>query len=264
MQNGNALLTACSTFTITNIDDLFILVTFFAEAAAGKKLTPLIIVAGQYVGITLVLAISMIGFGITVGLPTEPIGFLGLLPILLGFWSMLGLVLQGEEEEDEMPVGIDGWRAISKVAAVIVVNGGDNIGTYIPLFAQASKGDIAVYLITYYVILAVWYFLAWLVMQQKDILRLVEKYASFVVPLLYMGLGVYILVNSGCYSWLEERIDAETEVSGLAVMATLTAVLLLLCTGGMVWYKLGQRQDDSSATYTEVTGEEDEGTCRGV
>ena len=108
MPNGNALLTACSTFAITNIDDLFILVTFFAEATTGKTLTPFTIVAGQYVGFSIILAISMIGFGIAVVLPTEPIGFLGLLPILLGFWGLLELLIRTKEEDDEVEVGE--WR----------------------------------------------------------------------------------------------------------------------------------------------------------
>jgi len=267
MPNGNALLTACSTFAITNIDDLFILVTFFAEATTGKTLTPLTIVAGQYVGFSVVLAISMIGFGIAVVLPTEPIGFLGLLPVLLGFWSLLDLIVQTEEEDDEVEVGVGGWRAISKVAAVTVVNGGDNMGTYIPLFAQASKGDIAIYLITYYILLGVWCLVGWLVMQQKDILRLAEKYASYVVPFLYMGLGVLIMVHSKCYPWLGGRIDAETEVSGLAVLASTTATFLVLCAGGMVWFKLRQRQrqrEKSMTTYTEVAGDDDHGVDSGI
>jgi cadmium resistance protein CadD (predicted permease) len=260
MPNGNALLTACSTFAITNIDDLFILVTFFAEATTGKTLTPLTIVAGQYVGFSIVLAISMIGFGIAVVLPTEPIGFLGLLPILLGFWALLDLLLWTDEEEDEVEVGVGGWRAISKVAAVTVVNGGDNMGTYIPLFAQASKGDIAIYLIAYYVLLGVWCLVAWLVMQQKDVLRLAEKYASYVVPVLYMGLGVLIMVKSKCYPWLGARIDAETEVSGLVVLSLTTAAFLVLCAGGMVLFKLWQRRrgEKSMPTYTELAGEDDD------
>ncbi|KAM0708945.1 hypothetical protein Q7P35_002981 [Cladosporium inversicolor] len=261
---ANALLTACSTFAITNIDDLFILVTFFAEATTrtGKTLTPLTIVAGQYVGFSIVLAISMIGFGIAVVLPTEPIGFLGLLPILLGFWGLLDLLIRTKEEDygDGVEVGVGGWRAISKVAAVTVVNGGDNMGTYIPLFAQASKGDIAVYLVAYYVLLGAWCAVAWLVMQQKDVLRLAERYASAVVPVLYMGLGVLIVVKSKCYPWLGGRIDSETGVSGAVVLGFTMAAFLVLCAGGMVVFKLWQRRksEKSVATYTEIAGEDDD------
>jgi hypothetical protein len=170
------------------------------------------------------------------------------------------LLLWTDEEEDEVEVGVGGWRAISKVAAVTVVNGGDNMGTYIPLFAQASKGDIAIYLIAYYVLLGVWCLVAWLVMQQKDVLRLAEKYASYVVPVLYMGLGVLIMVKSKCYPWLGARIDAETEVSGLVVLSLTTAAFLVLCAGGMVLFKLWQRRrgEKSMPTYTELAGEDDD------
>jgi cadmium resistance protein CadD (predicted permease) len=264
--NGNALLTALSTFAITNIDDLFVLVAFFAEAAAGSSLTPTTIVAGQYVGFTVVLAISMIGFELLVALPTEPIGFLGLLPILLGLWSLIGLFIQDEREEDdddnegkaEIGVGCAGWKAIIKVALVTLVNSGDNIGTYIPLFAQATKSDLAIYAVTYYVLLGGWCFVAWAVMQQGCVLSLAEKYAGWVVPNLYVGLGVWIVVRSGCYSWLESWIDDETDFEGFVVLAEATVGILGLCTGAMVGVRMRQRGGGKGMVYREVAGEEDD------
>jgi cadmium resistance protein CadD (predicted permease) len=41
------------------------------------------ITIGQYVGFTTIIVISMIGFGVTLIMPSEPISFLGLPPILL-------------------------------------------------------------------------------------------------------------------------------------------------------------------------------------
>jgi cadmium resistance protein CadD (predicted permease) len=264
--DGNALLTALSTFAITNIDDLFVLVTLFAEAAAGRNLTPTTIVAGQYVGFTIVLAISMVGFELLVGLPTKAIGFLGLLPILLGLWSLIGLCVQdGEEEDDndnegkaEIGVRCAGWKAIGKVALVTLVNSGDNIGTYIPLFAQASKSDLAVYAVTYYVLLGGWCFVAWAVMQQTVVLSLAEKYAGWVVPNLYVGLGVWIVVRSGCYPWLGGWIDDETDLKGFVVLAEATVGVLGLCTGAMVWIRMRQRRGGKGMVYREVAREEND------
>jgi cadmium resistance protein CadD (predicted permease) len=264
--DGNALLTALSTFAITNIDDLFVLVTLFAEAAAGRNLTPTTIVAGQYVGFTIVLAISMVGFELLVGLPTKAIGFLGLLPILLGLWSLIGLCVQDEEEEDdndnegkaEIGVGCAGWKAIGKVALVTLVNSGDNIGTYIPLFAQASKSDLAVYAVTYYVLLGGWCFVAWAVMQQTVVLSLAEKYAGWVVPNLYVGLGVWIVVRSGCYPWLGGWIDDETDLKGFVVLAEATVGVLGLCAGAMVGIRMRQRRGGMAMVYSEVAREDDD------
>lgn len=254
-----ALGTAWSSFFITNIDDVFMLVTFFAEAATGKSSsTPLTITLGQYVGFTIILAVSMIGFAATAVLPTEPIGFLGYLPMLLGLWSLLDLFLQNDEEDDDMEVGIGGWRAVSKVAAITVINGGDNIGTYIPLFSQAKNADMFVYLVTYYALLGFLCFFAWLIMQQKDILRVAEKYAQVIVPVLYMGLGIFIILGSECYPWLVEYFDISTSYSGVAVVAVATIFLLVISAGLMIWFKLRRRGEQATMdpSYTEVAGDE--------
>jgi cadmium resistance protein CadD (predicted permease) len=265
--DGNALLTALSTFAITNIDDLFVLVTFFAEAAAGSALTPTTIVAGQYVGFTIVLAISVVGYELLVVLPAEAIGFLGVLPILLGLWGLVGLYVQRQAAEDdddegnmkvEIGIGRGGWKAISKVALVTLVNSGDNVGTYIPLFAQASKSGLAVYAVTYYVLLGGWCLVAWAVMQQRVVLSFAEKYAGWVVPNLYVGLGVWIVVRSGCYPWLEGWIDAETDLKGFVVLAEATVGVLGLCAGAMVWIRMRQRRSGKAMAYNEVArGEHD-------
>jgi cadmium resistance protein CadD (predicted permease) len=44
-----------------------------------------------------------------------------------------------------------------------------------------------------------WCLIALLVMRQKHILLLPQKYMRVVIPLLYLGLGVYIIIKSSCY-----------------------------------------------------------------
>ncbi|WYZ36716.1 hypothetical protein EsH8_II_000222 [Colletotrichum jinshuiense] len=256
MDFGKALGTACATFSVTNIDDIFVLVTFFAESSTSKTLTPLRITIGQYVGFTVIIIISMIGFGASFLFPTEPIGFLGLLPILLGIWWFFGVLLPDKEEAPEnlttanmpttagtsTPVGmctIAGMKSIFKVASITVMNGADNISTYIPLFSQARGAEIAVYLVTYYVLLGVWCLAAFLVMKQKHILRVAQKYARIVVPFLYLGLGIFIIVDSECYPWSIEHIDDRFFADpGTTVMAVVTTFTLLPCIGAMLWIKL--------------------------
>ncbi|KUJ20006.1 uncharacterized protein LY89DRAFT_666835 [Mollisia scopiformis] len=241
MQFGKSVGTACSTFAITNIDDMFVLVTFFAEAASSKTVTPLKITIGQYLGLTIIITISMIGFGVALVLPSEPIGFLGLLPILLGVWKFFDLLFP-VEEEDPGKSKIAGMKAILKVAVITLMNGGDNIGTYIPLFSQAKGAEIAVYVVVYYILMGVWCLVAWLIMGQKRVVRLVKRYMSMVIPFLYLGLGVYITVKSSCYPWSIQRIDDQFLGNpGRTIMAIVTTFLLLTCIGSMLWYKLRKR-----------------------
>ncbi|OJJ45031.1 hypothetical protein ASPZODRAFT_144343 [Penicilliopsis zonata CBS 506.65] len=253
MQFGKSIGTACSSFAITNIDDLFVLTTFFAEAATSPTLTPVKITVGQYVGFTVIVIISMIGFGASLVLPSEPIGFLGLLPILLGVWKLIDLLLptgEGEENAGQLPDGQDGQdggekqqshflsslKSILKVSMITVMNGGDNIGTYIPLFAQAKGPEIAIYVVTYYILLGLWCLAAFLIMKQRHVLRLAQRYADRVVPFLYMGLGMYIIIKSSCYPWSIKRIDVSSSSHpGKAIMAVVTTVLLLICIAAMLW-----------------------------
>ncbi|KAL8420454.1 hypothetical protein RB594_003294 [Gaeumannomyces avenae] len=249
MDFGKAVGTACGSFAVTNIDDIFVLVTFFAEASNSNSITPLMITVGQYVGFTVIIIISMIGFGASLLLPSEPIGYLGLLPILLGIWGLLEF-LPGEEESEDSATVVDsaaaaaasfavGLKTILKVSIVTVTNGGDNIGTYVPLFAQAKGAEIAVYVVTYYILLGVWCLAAFLFMKQKHVLRAAQKYASIVVPFLYMGLGVFIIIKSECYPWSIERIDdANPSHPGKTITAVTTTFFILACTGAMLWYKL--------------------------
>lgn len=237
-----AVATACATFALTNIDDIFVLVTFFAEATTSDSLTPWKVTLGQLLGFTVIMIISMIGFAVALVLPSEPIGFLGLLPVLLGIWNLFGLFSPSQEEEDAPPTRLKGVRSILKVALVTLMNGGDNIGTYIPLFSQTKGAEIVVYVVVYYILLCVWCLTAWLVMRQRHVLALAQKYVEYLLPFLYMGLGIFIIVQSECYPWSIEHIDDDLPEThpGQTLMSTMTVLLLLLAMGAMVWYRLAK------------------------
>jgi hypothetical protein len=122
------------------------------------------------------------------------------------------------------------------------MNGGDNIGTYVPLFSQAKGAEIAIYVVTYYILLGVWCLAALLVMRQKHVLRLTQKYMRWVIPFLFLGLGMYIIIKSSCYPWSIQHIDASISTHpGKIIMAVITTVLLLICIATMLWLKLRKR-----------------------
>lgn len=249
MNFGQTLGTACSSFAATNIDDLFVLVTFFAETASSKAVTPLRIVLGQYLGFTVIILISMIGFAVAVALPSEPIGFLGLLPMLMGIWKLLELFFPDNDEDVQVHGGF--WKVVLSLSLVTIMNGGDNIGTYTPLFSQARGAEIAIYVVTYYILLGVWCLAGWVIMKQKHILRVAERYARFVVPFLYVGLGLFIVINSRCYPWSIEHIDrSASRRCGEAVLAVVTTAVLLAAITTMWWYR---RRSSLSDTTSKVS-----------
>ncbi|KAI0147579.1 cadmium resistance transporter-domain-containing protein [Xylariaceae sp. FL1272] len=242
MQSGQALDTAAVSFAITNIDDAFLLITFFAESARSKTFTPFKIILGQFIGFTIIVAISLIGFGLSLAVPSEPIGFVGLVPILLGVWNLLNLLFPADEEEPEN-LRAGGLKAVLKVSLITIANGGDNIGTYIPLFSQAEGAEIAIYVVVFYVLLSVWCLVAFLVARQRHVLALAQKYVGVLLPFLYIGLGVYIVVKSLCYPWSINHInDSVPRRPGTAILAPITAVLITAAISAMTWIKLSQRR----------------------
>ncbi|RBR23798.1 uncharacterized protein FIESC28_03414 [Fusarium coffeatum] len=255
---GKAVGTACATFAITNVDDIFVLITFFTEASTSQTLTPLKIAIGQYVGFTVIIAVSMIGFGASLLIPAEPIGFLGLIPMLLGIRWLLGLIFKTEEEDDEDDAAVEisrtaGLKSIFKVASMTVMNGADNMSTYIPLFSQAKGNEVAIYVVVYYILLGLWCLAAYLIMKQKHILHIAQKYAAVVVPFFYIGLGIFIVVDSDCYPWSIEKIDDDLDTHpGKIILGVVTAVLMVACISWMLLYKL-RAQPAQSVPDEEVS-----------
>lgn len=84
----------------------------------------------------------------------------------MGVWKLFGLLLSEKEEDPELPNAAR-MKSILKVSVITVMNEGDNIGTYVPLFSQAKGAEIAVYVVIYYILLGIWCLAALLVMRQK-------------------------------------------------------------------------------------------------
>ncbi|KAF4568283.1 hypothetical protein EYR36_010293 [Pleurotus pulmonarius] len=233
---GKSVGVACASFAVTNIDDLFVLVTFMTEAASSSVVTPLRVVIGQYLGFTVIVALSLVGWGLSFGIPVEPIGFLGLLPLTLGIWKGAGL-LRADEESSDTSDGY-GIKSILKIAVITIANGADNIGAYVPLFSQAKGAQIAIYIVTYYIFVGVWCLAAFLLIKERHILALLQRYSPYSIPLLYIGLGIYIIVNSECYPWSVEQIDAHVSSHpGKIIMGVVTSVLLASAIIIIVWLR---------------------------
>src|SRR6266404_7894102 len=74
-------------FASTNLDDVFVLVTFFAD----KNFRVRDVVIGQYAGVSTLYAISAIAALISLIIPPTYIGLLGLAPIVIGIRKLYGL-----------------------------------------------------------------------------------------------------------------------------------------------------------------------------
>lgn len=169
-------------FAATNLDDLFLLVAWFA---AGRYRTR-DIVLGQYAGIGALFAASLAASLLALVVPAENLKWLGVIPVALGI-----RVFVTPEGPGEAPAA-SGFLA---VLAVTVVNGADNLGVYIPLFATTGAAALAVYGAVFTVQLALWCAAArWLVHHPTAGAPL-RRWGPGAVPYVLIGIGLWILLR---------------------------------------------------------------------
>ncbi|MET7862538.1 cadmium resistance transporter [Micromonospora taraxaci] len=179
---------AAVVFAATDIDDIVILTLFFVAARTTGRPRPWQIVAGQYVGIgALALASAVVAAGLLV-VPDPWTGLLGLLPIVLGVRALR------RSDEDDTPTVVTGTLG---VAGVTIANGADNVAVYVPVFRALGVADSAVFLLVFVLLIALWCAVgAWLGGHPR-VVRLVERAGHWLVPTIFIGIGVVILVSSG-------------------------------------------------------------------
>ncbi|MER7891156.1 cadmium resistance transporter [Micromonospora sp. NPDC094482] len=179
---------AAVVFAATDIDDIVILTLFFVAARTTGRPRRRQIVAGQYLGIgVLALASAVVAAGLLV-VPDPWTGLLGLLPIALGVRALL------DRDDEQAPTVVAGTLG---VAGVTIANGADNVAVYVPVFRALGPADSAVFLLVFVVLIALWCAAgAWLGGHPR-VVRLVERAGHWLVPAIFVAIGLVILVGSG-------------------------------------------------------------------
>ena len=175
-------------FAASNIDDIFVLTLFFAQ----KNLRRWHVVAGQYLGLAGLIAISLVGYFASLLIPHRWIGLLGLAPIGIGIQKLIDFKRGDHQPPKKNPSG----ASVLTVAAVTFANGGDNIGIYVPLFANSDVSALLVTLIAFAVLIAVWCVVGYYLGNHSAVKRIVDRYGHILVPFVLIGLGIYIIVSS--------------------------------------------------------------------
>lgn len=193
------VLAAVGLFVSTNIDDLVVLTILFLATTRGGTLTVWKVVAGQYLGLITLITVSVgAALGLTL-VPDEWVGFLGLLPLGIGVYGLTRyLVRRGnadeDDDDDESAIRAGGLLG---VAGITIANGADNISLYTPVFRTQPVLDTVVTILVFLVLLAGWCLLARAIGTNRRVTEALEKVEHWLVPAVFIGLGLYILIESG-------------------------------------------------------------------
>lgn len=192
------LLVGIALFASTNVDDIFLTMAFFADPRLDSRA----VVAGKYAGIGALVAASAMAAAFALAVPHEWIALLGLAPLGLGvhrLWMMwrrssgMAAARDADAEGSAAVPTVGSFLAqVGSVAAITAANGGDNLGVYIPVFAQ-DLGVIPFYSAIFAVMTAVWCAVGRALVTHRLVAATMRRAAAVLLPWVLIGLGLWIL-----------------------------------------------------------------------
>ena len=195
------VVTSIILYSGTAVDLLIILMLFFAKRKSRKDIINIYL--GQFLGsVSLILLSLLFAFVLNYIPSKEILGLLGLIPIFLG----LKVLLLGDSDGEA--IAKDGLRKDNKnliflVAMITFAScGADNIGVFVPYFITLNLANLIVALLTFLVMIYLLVFSAQKLAQVPSVGETLEKYSRWFIAVVYLGLGIYILIENNSFDIL--------------------------------------------------------------
>ncbi len=195
------IVTSIILYSGTAVDLLIILMLFFAKRKSRKDIINIYL--GQFLGSVSLIFLSLLFAFVLNYIPSKEIlGLLGLIPIFLG----LKVLLLGDSDGEA--IAKDGLRKDNKnliflVAMITFAScGADNIGVFVPYFTTLNLANLIVTLLTFLVMIYFLVFSAQKLAQVPSVGETLEKYSRWFIAVVYLGLGMYILIENNSFDML--------------------------------------------------------------
>ena len=195
------IVTSIILYSGTAVDLLIILMLFFAKRKSRKDIINIYL--GQFLGSVSLIFLSLLFAFVLNYIPRKEIlGLLGLIPIFLG----LKVLLLGDSDGEA--IAKDGLRKDNKnliflVAMITFAScGADNIGVFVPYFTTLNLANLIVTLLTFLVMIYLLVFSAQKLAQVPSVGETLEKYSRWFIAVVYLGLGMYILIENNSFDML--------------------------------------------------------------
>ncbi|SDJ15063.1 CadD family cadmium resistance transporter [Natribacillus halophilus] len=195
------ILTAIAVYIATGIDYLIILILLFSQIKKGQMKH---IWIGQYLGTVIILLVSLLAaYGVNLIPQQWIVGLLGLLPIYLGarVW------IKGEDDEDEGNIlsilSSDRFKQLYlTVTFIVLASSADDFSIYIPYFTTLNAIEIPVVLLVFLSMVGVLCYISYRLASMNYVSEKIEKYERWIVPIVFIGLGLYIMYANGTINTL--------------------------------------------------------------
>jgi cadmium resistance protein CadD (predicted permease) len=186
---------AIGAFAATNIDNLFVLLAFVAEAHGSKRR----VIVGQYAGSLALIAVAIGLAEMLRSLPHGYVGVLGVLPIAVGLakaWARFGPRRASEADSADASRLAQAGSSWWTVAGVAIANGSDNIAVYVPLYAGHSRIDCVTISLVFVAMIGIWCAGAVWLVNHPLLGAPIRRYGTALLPLVLLVIGVSVIMQN--------------------------------------------------------------------
>ena len=189
-----AVLAAAVLFAGTNADDIVVLTVLNMSSRAAGRPRAWHIWAGQYAGFTVLVAASLAAAAGLTLVPVRWLWLLGLLPLGLGLAKLAAAIRARRSGQEVSPVVVSG---LTGVMGLTIVNGGDNVSVYTPVFRTSSAGGIALVIAVFMAGTALYCLAGSRFAAHHAVTRVIERWGQWIVPVVFILIGLYIFRKTG-------------------------------------------------------------------
>jgi cadmium resistance protein CadD (predicted permease) len=200
-------LLAIAAYAATNIDNLFVLLAFLAEAGGQRQR----VIFGQFAGSLALIVGAILLAALLTQLPTGYVGLLGILPIGVGLNKAWTRFRPGNADPETEPRSMarTGEPAVATtsatagagsswwtVACVAVANGSDNIAVYVPLYASHSHSEGMFISLVFVAMIGIWCAGAVWLVAHPLLGAPIRRYGTALLPLILLIIGVSVIAQN--------------------------------------------------------------------
>jgi len=174
-------------FAATNIGDLIVLMLFFAD----QRFQPWQVVLGQYLGVSAVIGLCLLGAGPASHLPHMLIRALGIVPIAVGLHKLLSRPM--DEEQKRVPRKSSSAAKVFAVAGISFADCSDDLAVFTPLYVRSRAGEKVLITLVFLVLIGAWCGVARFLTRNRTLGTRIRRIGDLIAPYALIGLGLFIM-----------------------------------------------------------------------
>jgi cadmium resistance protein CadD (predicted permease) len=169
------------------------------------------VTTGQFLGMGVLFGVCAVASLLSAVISPRYLGLAGAAPIALGLYKLWELSRRGPGIDQAPPSQAERRsNALGKilgVTAATIGNSSDALGVWTPVMAIHSRSAIPLFGLTFAAMTGLWCFAAFWLTHHPTLGAPIRRFAHIVVPLVLIGLGVFVLASAGSFQLIQSWIS---------------------------------------------------------